>query len=674
MKISLFFLAMCLFFSAPAMAKKHKKKFVKPPAAILTPSQLFIEAEKAFELGHFSKFEKALPKLTHYPLYPYLLHKKLSREISQHRANQMEVTHFIQKYADSPLSKQLSDQFLALQAHQKNWSHYLTLYEAKEKTEKIEEKEHKYQCYALWATYQKNQDIAELYPALTFWHNGLPQAQSCETIFSALLNQHKLTNADIWNRIEQAFKQKQPDVAKLAATYLPIEEKKLFKIWLKIYKQPNLISDTVLFDLDAYEHDQVPLIKKIMAYAMIRLIRQDVAYASQLYLELAPYFESFSPEQHEIARAFAISLAKKRSPLATDWFDQVPESYQDTEYLSWFIRYALFQQNWTAVLQSIHKLPIQDSQQPRWQYWKARALDALGQKEEAIALFEALFHQQHFYGLLAHHYCKHPLSLTAIHRQNPTKKNSPTLEKPFQEQASIARIKALFMLSRIQQAKREWFYKISLLTEPEKIEAAQFAHEMQWHDLGIRTFSKTPLTRLESKATLRLRFPLAHHPKIMNEATKHDLDPAWIFALTRQESTFIPYAQSPVGAMGLMQLMPKTAQEVATNLKKKHPAKQNLTNPNVNIELGTAYLKYLHYFMQHNPILAIASYNAGPGRIKQWLPPETMAADIWIENIPFEETRHYVQNIITYTGIYQNILGKAVDLENMLPNISKIPS
>jgi soluble lytic murein transglycosylase len=94
-----------------------------------------------------------------------------------------------------------------------------------------------------------------------------------------------------------------------------------------------------------------------------------------------------------------------------------------------------------------------------------------------------------------------------------------------------------------------------------------------------------------------------------------------------------------------------------------------LANPNLNIELGTAYLKNLHGFMQHNPVLATASYNAGPGRIKEWLPPNTMAADIWIENIPFEETRDYVQNVITYTGIYRSILGIKLDLENLLPDI-----
>jgi len=285
----------------------------------------------------------------------------------------------------------------------------------------------------------------------------------------------------------------------------------------------------------------------------------------------------------------------------------------------------------------------------------------LGQKSQALTLFQNLFHERHYYGFLAHHYCKFPVNDNLHLGQTQFKQESIN---QFHHEPSIIRIKELLKLSRIQQAKREWLYKVSLLTEEEKLKAAQYAHHMQWHDLAISTLSQT-----QDSNALPFRFPLAHQPKIIHEATKHAIDPAWVFAVTRQESSFIPYAQSPVGAMGLMQLMPRTAQEVAKTLKKHYTSKQELSNPNLNIELGTAYLKNLHGFMQRYPVLATASYNAGPSRIKQWLPPNPMSADIWIENIPFEETRDYVQNIITYTGIYRSILGMKLDLENMLPDI-----
>ncbi len=656
----LLILSMSLVISSHALAKKnHKKKPRKGPPVVLTltASQLFVEAEKNFEMRNWSKFENKLSKLTNYPLYPYLLHKKLSHEISQHTAKSTDVNAFIHQYPDSSLSKQLAYQWLALQANQKNWKNYLALYE--EPVE--EEKDHKYECHALWAKYQSHSALSELYPAIRFWDSGLPQAQSCEKIFEELLTQNKLGYLDIWNRIEQALKEKQISVAESTAKYLSFEDKKIFRLWIKIYTHPYLIANKLFIDLDEYNTNQLPLIHKMITYGMSRLIKQDVIYATRLYPEILERYALSSNQQEEIAKKFAISLAKKRNPLAEKWFIKVEPNSEDPEYLAWKIRYALFKEDWNEALNTISYLPLVETKQPRWQYWKARALDASGQKSQALTLFQNLFHERHYYGFLAHRYCKHPLK----HDLNlPQAKIMQENLNQFHHDPSIVRIKELLKLSRIQQAKREWSYKVSLLTEEQKLEAAEYAHHMQWYDLAMSTLSKT-----QNDNALIFRFPLAHHPKIIHEATKNAIDPAWVFAVTRQESAFIPYAQSPVGAMGLMQLMPRTAQEVAKTLKKHYTSKQALSNPNLNIELGTAYLKNLHGFMQHNPVLATASYNAGPGRIKEWLPPSTMAADIWIENIPFEETRDYVQNVITYTGIYRGILGNKLDLENLLPDI-----
>lgn len=657
--VSMLIIGCTLYSSASIATKKHpqKKKLIKPPPPIvLTSSQLFIEAEKAFDLGQISKFEQLLPKLKDYPLYPYLLHKKLSKEISAHQSSSYEVNQFIHHYSDSLLAKQLANQWLALQAHKKNWPSYLSLYE-----EPIqEEKDHKYKCYSMWAKYQSTDEIKELYPAISYWQSGLPQAQSCEMIFEELLTQNKLGLGDIWNRIESALKRKQTAVAESAAKHLSFEDKKIFRLWLKIHAHPHFVANQLLFDLDDYENNQLPILKRIVAYGMTRLIKQDVDYAAKIYPEVNSLNDFTSIQQADIAKEFAISLSKKRNPAAKHWFAQVPDKFQDIELLTWKTRYALYKEDWPEVLKTINLFPIHELKQPRWQYWKARALYQSGKKSEALNLFQDLFHERHFYGFLANHYCKQPVSLHVepIHLlQNHIQQ--------FNLQPSISRVKELFKLSRYQQAKREWLYKMSLLTDEQKIEAARFAHHMQWHDLAISTLAK-----IQDNNILTLRFPLAHEPKIMDEAKKNAIDPAWVFALTRQESLFIPHAQSPVGAMGLMQLMPRTAQEVARNLKKHSLSKQDLVNPNLNIELGTAYLKNLHGFMQNNPVLATASYNAGPGRIKQWLPTKSMPADIWIENIPYEETRDYVQNVITYTGIYRSILGKAVDLENMLPDIS----
>lgn len=112
-------------------------------------------------------------------------------------------------------------------------------------------------------------------------------------------------------------------------------------------------------------------------------------------------------------------------------------------------------------------------------------------------------------------------------------------------------------------------------------------------------------------------------------------------------------ARSQVGATGLMQLMPATAKETARRFGIPLQSPQQVLNPNVNIQLGAAYLSQIYSQFKGNRVLASAAYNAGPGRVRQWLKnAEHLPFDVWVENIPFDETRQYVQNVLTYSVIY----------------------
>jgi soluble lytic murein transglycosylase len=124
--------------------------------------------------------------------------------------------------------------------------------------------------------------------------------------------------------------------------------------------------------------------------------------------------------------------------------------------------------------------------------------------------------------------------------------------------------------------------------------------------------------------------------------------------------------------MGLMQLRPDTAKDVAQ--KNKFPMKTlDLLEPHTNIQLGSGYLRMLLERYQFNPVLATAAYNAGPGRIRKWLPKKDLPADIWIESMPFQETRDYVKNVLTYTIVYRELLGQHAKLSHYMPQISGTP-
>ena len=199
--------------------------------------------------------------------------------------------------------------------------------------------------------------------------------------------------------------------------------------------------------------------------------------------------------------------------------------------------------------------------------------------------------------------------------------------------------------------------------------AAELAYQLQWYDRGITT----TINQAHLQDNLLIRFPLANHDIMMNEAKRFKLDPALTFAIARQESIFITDAHSGVGALGIMQLMPATASSIAKETKTKYKGKYQLLNPSLNIRLGTAYLKKMHDLYGH-PVLATAAYNAGPHRVKQWIPKNgNLAADIWIETIPFYETRQYLKNVLAYTVIYDHNLGITPSLSHRMQVVSNGP-
>ena len=203
-------------------------------------------------------------------------------------------------------------------------------------------------------------------------------------------------------------------------------------------------------------------------------------------------------------------------------------------------------------------------------------------------------------------------------------------------------------------ARREWYYATRALDKGELRAAALIARENGWLDQAIFTLAKTGYWD-----DLKLRFPLKYRELVSSEAESNALDMAWIYAVIRQESAFMHDARSQVGAMGLMQLMPSTARTVARKvLKRKSPAKREIISPALNIALGSAYLKQLKQQLGDNPVLATAAYNAGPHRVNKWLPAGSLSADIWVELVPFKETRRYLRRVLSYMVIYDKRLGR----------------
>ena len=271
----------------------------------------------------------------------------------------------------------------------------------------------------------------------------------------------------------------------------------------------------------------------------------------------------------------------------------------------------------------------------------------MGRQPEAEALYSALAEERSYYGFLAADRIGVPYNL--YHAEVPA---SAAELSEMRHRPGIQRAHELYRLGRMTDARREWRFVTRTLDRRGLQVAAKLADRWDWHDRAIFTLAKT-----EYWDDLSLRFPLTHRSQIETQARDAELDSAWVFAVVRQESAFMPDARSHAGALGLMQLMPATAKDQARRMQPRPSwQRRHLLEPDNNIRLGAAYLSRVYQDLYRHPVLATAAYNAGPGRVKRWLPDSDLPADLWIEMIPFSETRTYVRRVMTYTVIYEHRL------------------
>jgi soluble lytic murein transglycosylase len=221
-------------------------------------------------------------------------------------------------------------------------------------------------------------------------------------------------------------------------------------------------------------------------------------------------------------------------------------------------------------------------------------------------------------------------------------------------QPAMQRARELFFHRDALDANREWLQASSNFIFEDWLAAAIIASQWQWHDKAIAS-----LGRAKYWDDIEIRFPLAYTDIIDKSAQKTGLDSYLILALARQESAFNPMATSSAGAMGLMQLMPATAKGTARKYKLPYKKRAQLHSPEINVPIASQYYLSLLERYDNNRILASAAYNAGPRRVDQWLNKSAgkLPFDIWIELIPYSETRSYVRNILMYSIIYSRKMG-----------------
>ena len=219
----------------------------------------------------------------------------------------------------------------------------------------------------------------------------------------------------------------------------------------------------------------------------------------------------------------------------------------------------------------------------------------------------------------------------------------------------IQMAKELFTMGETLAARRQWTWVTRQMNNRQLQVAALLARHWGWHDRAILTMGKT-----DQLDDLELRFPILYRDMVEDSAQKSKIDASWVYGILRQESAFVTDARSGAGALGLMQLMPQTGRQTGRLLNLNINSNSAILKIENNLRLGAGYLKNVLDVNRGHQVLATASYNAGPSRVKEWLPDDDgLDADMWVESIPFTETRNYVKNVLGYTVVYAYRLGNA---------------
>jgi soluble lytic murein transglycosylase len=593
----------------------------------------FLQAERQIGSVSYEQAQKLLQKFADYPLQPYLEQRRLQQFLTADE----RIADFLQRQSGTPMDWPLRKPWLLHLAKRQKSALFLANYPGSNDAE--------LECLAL--RYQlalPDADAAALWPQVTqLWLVGKSQPKACDPLFADWRKAGQQTQERVWQRLMLAAEGGDTSLIPYLKTQLPAVQQPLADMYLKARRNPAVISNARFFPLKQVQE------RDIAAYGMKRLIWRNPEQALKVWQRFAndPYFTA--GQRLDVQRQFAIALASKGDDRAAEWLTALPAELIDSTLAHWQVSHALTQLDWPKVQQSIEALPAEVAQDASWQYWLARSYEQQNRPELAQPLLQRLALQRHFYGFMAAAKLGLPPSLAHA----PVTVSEQELAR-LQLHPAVKRAQEWLALGRLTEARREWNHLQDSSDEQQKLVSAKLAHQLQWYERAI--FSLADVGYWDD---IELRFPLAYQDEIAQSSAKADIESGWAMAIARRESSFMADAASPVGARGLMQLMPATAREIA-----RKPVQLNqLYNPVVNIDYGTDYLNYLMKRNDGNLLVATASYNAGYSRVKQWIPNDhALPADVWVETIPYRETRDYVKAVMAYYQIYNIRLNAPTDV------------
>lgn len=609
----------------------------------------FIAAEKAAKQQQWQRYAELAKPLKDYPLYPYLEYQQLSRHISQ--VDDQDILQFLNTHAGTPIAVKLRNKWLFSLARRGQWQTLASNF--------AYNNNRALQCVYIKALVKLGEKERAFNMLEAVWLTAKSLPDHCDQPIALWQQQGGLTEERVWQRIRLTMQAGRSRLARyLSRKYLPQSERYWVAMWSKVRRQPDyLIKVNERF---SQNRDQQPAVLRwLLIDGLRRMAYTQPERAARVWHTMQAQYAFTTAESQRLERRLAAKLVKASTSEAHHWLKELKLSTSDNHMVELFALSALRDQDWPAALQWLNRIETDADNIDRWRYWRARTLETMGHLDESRQLYLQNTNDRSYYSFLAADRAGLPYQLT----NRPVQINNSLVD--LNNSPAVSRAAELFWLNRIVEARREWGYALQSMNKQEMLQAAQLAHLWGWHDRSIITLSQA-----KHWDDLDKRFPLAHRDLVEKYAAKNKLNPAWAYAIIRQESAFIADAKSHAGALGLMQLLPQTARQVARSLRLRRPNQSEILKANTNIRLGIGYLNKVKKRFLGNAVLATAAYNAGGHRVRSWLPEEgSIPADIWVEMVPFEETRDYLKRVMTYTVIYEQRLGMETQslLERMAP-------
>ena len=613
-------LAFAFLAALPALAPAAKSS----DNELTAQRTVYSQALKALKKGQTKRFHRLRKQLGDYPLASYLDYRYLV--VRRGGSHDKQISKFIVGHKDSHLSRRLHNAWLRSLFKRRQYTKLINSYQ--------EYGDVSLQCLYVRSHIRLKRSTQELEPLIhSIWLHGKSRPKICDPLFK-WFQSNGLTHDLVWQRIQLSMEKRNTRMARYLKRFLPKKERAWVDLWIRVHRNPKR------YLRDHRLKSGNPHASRIVAHGITRRARKNPEAAHEWYEGFREARVLSLKQVQDLCYRIALEAASDGLPLAHSLMEATPNYLRDDTFRHMRLRLALHERDWRKILEAAQELPDAYPYRQMGAYWQARALKQLGRTAESAKLFEEVANHRSYYGFLAAERLNRPHSLN--HAPTPMEQVSR------KEPPALKRAREFLHQGSIMNAREEWYDLMDQGSMEELNLAAIAASNWGWHEGTIRAFGKSRYFD-----DLKRRFPRAHADLFEKEARRSGVDPSLLFAISRRESAFAADTRSRAGAVGLMQLMPGTARQVARSLKLKRPRTQSLKKPSLNIRLGSRYIADMLKRYGGNPAMALAAYNAGPGAVDRWRPDFETDADIWIDTIPFEETRKYVRIVLEYAVIYQ---------------------